>query len=331
MQCPTLARVEPNAASFCLVTREPVASPLTLTYAITPPNRTASLERRRANAAKLSERIAGLPIDALLVYDLQDEAARNSAPRPFPFVPKVDALEYAFEELSLGELPRVVYRAIADQDEATLRGWIERLAARNARAVFVGAPSRGSNTALKLPRAFQVCRSYRPELAFGGVLIAERHQKPGDEDARVWAKRQQGCSFFVSQTVWSTAATTALLRDLQIRAALALEAPPSILVTLSPCGSEQTLAFQEWLGVAVPDSLKRELLSARDMLERSVELAADVFAEVHSVAARLGMTVGCNVESVSSRASEIDASLELLKRITAIAPASRMATSPAPV
>lgn len=291
-----------------------------LTYAIAPPNRTTPVERRREIAATQSARISRLPIDALLVYDVQDEAARNGAPRPFPFIAKVDPLSYAFDELQIGALPRVVYRAVVEQDEPSLRGWLEGLHARGGLAVLVGAPSRTMPAALTLPRAFSLCRSHAPGLSFGGVLIPERHHTSGTEDARVWAKVQQGCRFFVSQTVWSVSATKRLLQDLRVRAELEGEEPPPILLTFSPCGSAQTLEFLEWLGVHLPASMKRELLSARDMLARSVELATETFDEIRAFAAELGLNVGCNVESVSSRAEEVEASVELVYRIDRLAP-----------
>lgn len=294
-------------------------SRLRITYAITPPNRTISAERRAALVAAQSARIATLPIDALLVYDLQDEAARNSAPRPFPFVPKLDALSYAYDELRLGSLPRVVYRTLGDQNEALLRQWLARLRAQAGLAVFVGAPSRASaaigSTALPLSRAFEVCREYAPVTPFGGVLIAERHQRSGDEDHRAWTKVEQGCRFFVTQTTWSVTATLALLRDLKHLAEQASAPMPTLLLTASPCGSAQTLAFQEWLGVHLPPPIKHDLLSAKCMLTRSVELAFDVFRELHALALTQGIAVGCNVESVSSRTAEVDASHELTHRV----------------
>ena len=87
------------------------------------------------------------------------------------------------------------------------------------------------------------------------------------------------------------------------------------MLTFSPCGSAQTLKFLRWLGLAVPDLVTRELLAASDMLGRSVELAAEAFEEVRAFAARQGLAVGCNVESLTARAAEIDASVELLHRI----------------
>ena len=295
-----------------------------LTYAVTPPNQTTPELRRRALAAAQSARVSSLPVDALLVYDVQDEAARNGALRPFSFVPKVDPLSYAFDELDIGALPRVVYRAVSGQGEPSLCHWLDRLQAHGGRAVLVGAPSRHFAATLSLPRAFSLCRSHAPGLAFGGVVIPERHQSSGAEDARVWAKVQQGCGFFVSQTVWSVSATKRLLLDLRVRAELEGGQAPHLLLTFSPCGSQQTLEFIEWLGVTLPDTVKRELLSAKDMLERSVELASEAFAEVRAFAAEQGLSVGCNVESVSSRAAEVEASVELVRRIDQHAPRPRL-------
>lgn len=289
---------------------------LRLTYAITPPNRTTPAERRTAIAAAQSAQIASLPIDALLVYDVQDESARNGAPRPFPFTPKLDPLDYAFEELALGKLPRVVYRAVADQGEESLCRWLDRLHANGGLAVLVGAPSRHAPTALTLSRAFALARSSASALRFGGVVIPERHQTSGGEDARIWAKKQQGCGFFVSQTVWSVSATKRLLRDLRVRADREGGDVPPLLLTFSPCGSPQTLAFQEWLGVEVPPVVKRELLSAKDMFARSLELASEAFVELRAFASERGLVVGCNVESVSSRAAEVEASIELVRRVS---------------
>jgi hypothetical protein len=181
--------------------------------------------------------------------------------------------------------------------------------------VLVGAPSRRTSPLFTLPEALSVCRTHTPNLPIGGVVIPERHRRSGGEDARVWAKMQQGCSFFVSQTVWSTALARQLLVDLRRRADRERAEAPHLLFTSSPCGSQQTLEFLEWLGVDVPSSVKVDLLSAKDMLARSIELSVEIYADVRAFASSLGFTVGCNVESVSSRAAEIEASVELVRRI----------------
>ncbi|HTQ07592.1 MAG TPA: hypothetical protein VMI54_27235, partial [Polyangiaceae bacterium] len=286
-----------------------------LTYAIAPPSRAAPLERRRAIARIQSARIASLPIDALLVYDVQDEAGRNGRPRPFAFSPKIDPLTYAFDELETGSLPRVVYRAVAGQSEQAFRRWLDRLEERGGLAVLVGAPSRTTTSRFTLPQAYALSRKHAPALRLGGVIIPERHERSGTEDVRVWEKMEQGCGFFVSQTVWSVSSTQRLLRDLRLRADTARGRVPPLLFTFSPCGSRQTLEFLEWLGVDVPSPVRCDLLSAKDMLARSVELAADAYAEISAFAAGLGLTIGCNVESVSTRTAEVEASLELLRRV----------------
>lgn len=291
-----------------------------LTYAIAPPNQSTPVARRKEIAAEQSARIASLPIDALLVYDVQDEAARNSRARPFAFAPKVDPLQYAFAELSVGSLPRVVYRAVTGQNETSLRGWLQQLQGLGGHAVLVGAPCRQAAASLTLPQACALSRRHQPGLSFGGVLIPERHEAAGNEDARVWAKMQQGCRFFVSQTVWSVAATKRLLGDLRLRCELEGGAPPPVLLTFSPCGSRQTLEFLRWLGVAVPNFVERELLAATDMLARSVDLAVDAYAEIRDFAEEQGLVVGCNVESLTARATEVTASIELLRRIDQLGP-----------
>lgn len=286
-----------------------------LTYAIVPPGQTVPVERRRALAAAQSAHIASLPIDALLVYDVQDEGSRNGSPRPFPFRPKVDALDYALDELVLGSLPVVVYRAVAQQNEASLCSWLERLEARDARGILVGAPSREAPSSLTLGEAYALCRRHASRVPLGGVVIPERHRGAGTEDARVFAKMREGCGFFVSQTLWSEVGAQRFLRDLRLRAETENRAVPTIIFTLSPCGSAQTLEFLEWLGVDVPASTKRDLLSAKDMFERSIELAIEAFVNVFECAREHGIPVGCNVESVSTRPAEVEASMELLRRV----------------
>ena len=70
------------------------AQPLLL-YGTTPPRLGMTDEQVETAAGKLAERIAPLPLDGLVVYDIQDEAGRTQAARPFPFVGTVDPRRYA--------------------------------------------------------------------------------------------------------------------------------------------------------------------------------------------------------------------------------------------
>jgi hypothetical protein len=115
--------------------------------------------------------------------------------------------------------------------------------------------------------------------------------------------------------VYSPGASKDLLSDLYYRCAEAEQAIPPMLVTLSPCGSKKTLEFLRWLGISFPRWLENELLHSRDILQTSVELCCEVFEDLSTYARARGIPLGCNVESVSLRKEEIEASVELLARI----------------
>ena len=89
--------------------------------------------------------------------------------------------------------------------------------------------------------------------------------------------------------------------------------PLPIILMFSPCGSEKTLAFMKWLGIAFPRWLENELRLAADPLAKSLELCERIFAEVWDYARDKDIPLGVNVESVSIRKTEIEASVELLQ------------------
>jgi len=81
--------------------------PIVLLYGTTPLRLDAAPAEIEVAAVKLVERIKDLPLDALVVYDVQDESARVSEPRPFPFLPTMDArvtLAYCGRERDLKPL-----------------------------------------------------------------------------------------------------------------------------------------------------------------------------------------------------------------------------------
>ena len=293
-------------------------SELRLTYGITPPKVSTPEPRRREIAALQTERIAQLPVDALVVYDLQDESSRTDAKRPFPFLQAIDPLEYAYGYLSQVPQPKVVYRSVSGLNEASLVAWLRRLHAEKGAAVLVGAPSKAQAVSLRLSDAYRIRSAAVPEVPLGGVVIAERHETHGGEDERVLQKSDQGCGFFVSQAVYSVTASKNLLSDLHYRCRVREHAAPPVLVTLSPCGSKKTLEFMSWLGISVPRWLENELLQAQDILAKSIDVCLNAFAELREFAAEKGIPLGCNVESVSLQKAEIDASVELVQRIATL-------------
>jgi hypothetical protein len=87
--------------------------------------------------------------------------------------------------------------------------------------------------------------------------------------------------------------------------------PFPFLPTLNP--EVYALLSMKWLGIAFPRWLENELRFATDPLARSVELCERIFAEVWDFAREKGIPLGVNVESVSIRKAEIEASVELLQ------------------
>jgi len=289
-----------------------------LTYGITPPKLSFDAQRRATLAEQQMARIRGLPVDALVVYDLQDESSRTDAVRPFPFLQTVDPLEYATEDLAGLAADKVVYRSVAKQGEAEMLAWMQRAQQRHVSTIFVGAPSRDATVQLRLSDAYRLRQANCPELQLGGVAIAERHRTRGEEDARIADKQGAGCSFFISQAVYDVTATKDLLSDLWFRSVRDGNPMPPVLVTLSPCGSLKTLEFLDWLGVVVPRWVQNELREAGDILQASMDTALAAFEELHAFATAKGFEIGCNVESVALRRAEIDASVEMVHRVAQV-------------
>ncbi len=289
-------------------------------YGISPPKAGNAPERNREIAAGQASRINALGADGVIVYDVQDEPGRTGAPRPFPFLPALDPLEYAREHLDAIDAPRILYKSVGGLTEDGFSRWMEHVARSEDLAVFVGAStSRGEGGraagTLGLRDAYRQAHATHPELCFGGVAIAERHLEKGTEHERLLAKHTAGCRFFVSQTVYDVQSTKSLISDYALRfAAAEVEAPP-IVFSFAPCGSLKTMEFMQWLGIRFPRWLENELRHSHDILERSVDLCAELADELTDFAREKGVPAGMNVESVSIRRVEIEASCVLFRKL----------------
>ena len=292
-------------------------------YGITPPKRGQDAARLHAIAERQVQRIASLQPDGLILYDLQDEAARTGVERPFPFLPTLEPTEYARDFLAALPIPKIVYKCVQNHNREQFLAWLDAFENVNARdaCVLVGAPSNGpgsqmSAAGLTLPAAYDLLRQRAQPVTVGGVAIAERHARRYDEDERLLAKYGSGCRFFISQTVYDPAATKSLLSDYALR--FGREGLPLVpfILSFSPCGSLKTMEFMKWLGISFPRWLENELRYSPRILEKSVELAKSIFADVQAFAREKAIPIGINVESVSIRKEEIDASGELFSELS---------------
>ena len=87
--------------------------------------------------------------------------------------------------------------------------------------------------------------------------------------------------------------------------------------TFSVCGSMKTLEFLRWLGVGVPRWIENDLAHAADPLEASYDQALTTATELMTYCRTLGVPFGINVESVSIRRVEIEASVRLAAQLRA--------------
>ncbi|MBN9623724.1 MAG: 5,10-methylenetetrahydrofolate reductase, partial [Actinobacteria bacterium] len=73
--------------------------------------------------------------------------------------------------------------------------------------------------------------------------------------------------------------------------------------------------FLRWLGVHVPRWIENDLRHADDTLDASLEHAEATALELIPFCRHLGVPFGLNVESVSIRRVEIEASVRLAERL----------------
>ena len=275
-----------------------------LLYGTTPPRAGTPGDAVRAAADKLAARLAPLPVDGLVVYDIQDETGRNAAARPFPFMGTVDPRDYA----RLLPLPTIVYKALGSMDEAAWRAWLAETAPHHPLVSVVGRPTSGVRHALPLSRAIRIAAE---RCTVGGVLIAERHTAERSEAARLLAKGIEGCGYFISQTVYHADATIRLLADYARDCRGAGVEPKRVVLSFAPVGREKTLAFLEWLGVRVPLEVKKAILENANPLGKSIEICRDNLRRILEQPYAAEIPLGVNVESVSINRDEIDASIDL--------------------
>src|SRR6266852_1584332 len=83
-----------------------------LLYGTTPPRHGTPEDQVSAAAEKLAARTAPLPLDGIVVYDIQDEAGRTHEPRPFAFVKTVDPRSYSRQLAERSGRSVIAYKAL---------------------------------------------------------------------------------------------------------------------------------------------------------------------------------------------------------------------------
>lgn len=285
-------------------------------YSLTPPKLSMEPERVKTLANKQVERLKGLPIDGLLLYDIQDESSRTEKERTFAFSPTITPEHYSRHYLDSLPIPKVIYKSIGNLTKDQFADWLQ-VNQDLQYAVFVGASSHQQveATNFTLEDAYELRSELAESWLVGGVTIPERHTRKGNEHLRIFTKASKGCSFFVSQCVYSLNDTKNLLSDYYYSVTDNNNILSPIIFTLAPCGSLKTLQFMEWLGIEVPKWIFNDLKHSKDILAASVETCKHIALEIMNFAERKKIPIGFNIESVSIKKEEIEAANELLKDV----------------
>lgn len=278
-----------------------------LLYGLTPPKSEYSDEKIAQIAKKQIDRINTLDIDGIILYDIQDESARTNQKRPFPFLQTVEPYYYATNFLHVNK-PKIIYKAIGKYSKDEINSWLK--SDKLDFLVFVGVASKNQQMQTTMDEAYRIKKEINDALTLGGIAIPERHHVKKDEHKRVSSKIEQGCEFFVTQALYDKEKAKQFLDDLSNSK---IEVP--IIFTLTPCGSIKTLEFMKWLGISVPNDLENELRNSHEILSQSIKMCKENFEFIYNYGKKLGISVGCNVESVAVKKDEIEASLKLIKEI----------------
>lgn len=289
-----------------------------LLYGLTPPKKKTNKDKVREIANRQIDAVKSIGVDGLILYDIHDEKDRIAEERPFPFLETIDPVIYSKEFMSSLEVPRIVYRCVGKYTGSELKSWMTSDERIDHHTVFVGAASKTQHVNLKLGQAYDLYNEESSSLALGGVCIPERHIDRENEHLRMIRKQEAGCSYFVSQAVYNVEAAKNFLSDYYFHCHENNIDMVPIIFTISPCGSKKTLDFMKWLGINVSKWLENDILKAENTLDKSVEVCLENFELLWQFAEKKGIPIGCNVESISIRKSEIEASIQMAKAIKKI-------------
>lgn len=284
-------------------------------YGITPPSLSLTPERAAEVAQATLARLNPVALDGLIIYDVDAESDRSADSRPFPFMPMMDPADFLDRHLSDWTRPVVVYRAVGKYTEAELSRWLTKADAQGLLTVLVGAASRHQAVKTRLTDAYRLHAGLKRRPRIGGVCIAERHVGTGQEHRRMLSKQENGCEFFVSQVCYDLDHIRDLLSDYAYLCRDEGLAPRPVILTLAPCGSMKTLEFMSWLGIDIPRWLHTELARSHDPLTESYDQCLTNARTLIGFCRRLGLPFGINVESLTNRKVEIEASVDLAREI----------------
>jgi len=287
-------------------------------YGTVPPRQSTPIEKVRMYAKNLVEDVEKLGVDALVIYDVQDEPSRSGETRPFPFARSHEPEVFVkiVKEYTTKPLECIVYRSLPYLSKQQLEEFLEFL---NAEAkcnivAFVGGPSK--HTGLSVIEAAELAQQLPYQICIGGVTLAERHRDTGKEDEVVASKVEHGLTFFTSQVVYNADNAISFLKDYDQLCKNENRTPGRIIFTFAPFARQETADFLVWLGVELPKGTVKRVLSRgspQAKVNEAIEICRENLKRILDACERFGVDVpiGFNAECVSKHKEEIVGALEL--------------------
>ena len=281
-------------------------SPAILLYGFTPPSIDTDSKKVEQIAATQLLRLANSRLDGLVIYDLQDEKERNKNKRTFDFKDTLEPLNY-YKKFFVSKYQAIIYKAVSKYAPEALADFLGQN--NEIISVFVGASSKNDTPKTHLNEAYELKAKNAPNIVLGGICIPERHISKGDEHLRVGQKISAGCEFFITQAVYNINNAKHFLSDYAKLCASSDTKKVPIIFTFTPCGDAKTLSF-------MPKYFEGRLMHSSNPVEMSVKTSFDMFCELYHYGKELGLSIGANVESISRKKIEIEASIALLNTIS---------------
>lgn len=286
-------------------------------YGTVPPRQSVPLDKVHKIAEKLITEVSGLGVDALVIYDVQEEQGRIDGERPYPFSPSMRPEYYAtiLKEHMKTPIECIVYHALPYHSKEDFTKFLDTMRDTQCNViVLVGGPAQHGGYSVM--EAAEIIHKHSYPFCIGGITLPERHTATGREHTLVMDKVNKGLSFFTSQVVYNADNAISFLQDYDALCKTERKAPVRIMFTFAAFGREETAYFMRWLGVELPEGTKRRVLSKGDpknCVSEAIQICRENLKRILYACTVYGIDIplGFTTECVSKHREEVEGVADL--------------------
>jgi len=288
-------------------------------YGTVPPRQSVPSDKVEKMAEKLVSEIEGLGVDALVIYDVQEEVGRTDGDRPFPYYPSVKPEDYVtiLKRFMKTPIECIIYHALPYHAKIDFTEFLEKVINSGSNAiVLVGGPSQHDGYSVTEAANFVQQNLDKYPLCIGGITLPERHTATGKEHTIVAGKVDKGISFFTSQVVYNADNAISFLQDYDLLCKNENKTPARVMFTFAPFGREETAYFLRWLGVELPEGTKKRVLSKgapKNCVDEAIQICRENLKRILYACTIYGIEIplGFTTECVSKHREEIEGVADL--------------------